>query len=526
VWLLAAIAVACGPSTARAQPEPFGLPVEDVDVETLPIFDAYGRGSLTWLYRAANAVHFRTRPGTVLSQMPFNEGQPWTPDLKSETERVLRGLSFLIPVLVQGSGQDSASIRVVTRDVWTTTPEFNFESSGGKRYGKIGLAERNLFGLGKTLAFAVSQRPEGTTRSFEYNDPGIARSRIRARVGFGDGAEGASSSFGLYQPFYALDTRRTFGYTFDRSTSRVRLYANNAEVAGTDRRLEQAELWWGHGSRVEGVIRRFRYSLLHYDRRLGPADTQPGAPVEFEGGESSLRLRRLSAELILWNPRYLERWNVDRMRVVEDIDAGPLVGFQVGYAPLWLGSSQNEGYVRTQLGLGTDQGSLGYGTLWGSVEGRITATPKETLYRLNARWVTQAMRQHTLVLAALGEAATNPERDFQIVYGGLNGLRAYPVHAVAGTRGWRLNGEARIALPTPSPDFLSFGVVGFTDAARMWGAGAAGTSWFSDAGVGLRVSMPRLSLGRIVRVDVAWPISPTRDEARERVVSIGSSQAF
>ncbi len=68
--------------------------------------------------------------------------------------------------------------------------------------------------------------------------------------------------------------------------------------------------------------------------------------------------------------------------------------------------------------------------------------------------------------------------------------------------------------------------VSFVDGARGWGSGAEGTRWFHDAGIGLRIAPPRAAIGPVIRADIAWPLSPTRDGRREAVLSIGSSQAF
>jgi hypothetical protein len=84
----------------------------------------------------------------------------------------------------------------------------------------------------------------------------------------------------------------------------------------------------------------------------------------------------------------------------------------------------------------------GFGTLTSSVETRFQTVLLETIGQLDARWYRQVTSDHTLVLAAR-VAGHNVTRDFQVLVGGLNGLRAYPVAAVAGQRLWRLNAEDR-----------------------------------------------------------------------------------
>jgi hemolysin activation/secretion protein len=100
------------------------------------------------------------------------------------------------------------------------------------------------------------------------------------------------------------------------------------------------------------------------------------------------------------------------------------------------------------------------------------------------------------------------------------------VQAVAGTRGWRLNAENRMVIGENYWENVTVGVVGFMDAARAWGAGSGPSQWFVDAGTGLRVALPQWSLGQVLRIDLAWPLSPTRDGQRDAVITFGSSQAF
>jgi hemolysin activation/secretion protein len=150
----------------------------------------------------------------------------------------------------------------------------------------------------------------------------------------------------------------------------------------------------------------------------------------------------------------------------------------------------------------------------------------ETIGQLDARWYQQPTTDHTLVLAARGVAGNNVPRDFQVIVGGLNGLRAYPVAALAGTRVWRLNAEDRWTVGERFWESVTLGAVAFVDAARAWGPGSDGSDWYVDAGTGVRISLPQWSLGQALRIDLAWPIQPARDGGHRAVLTFGSSQAF
>ena len=153
-----------------------------------------------------------------------------------------------------------------------------------------------------------------------------------------------------------------------------------------------------------------------------------------------------------------------------------------------------------------------------SASSRIRREPREILAQVDARWVNQQIDRQALILAAHGVLGERVGRDFQAVVGGLNGLRAYPVQALAGQRLWRFNLEDRWTIGENLLDFVSVGAVAFGDIARAWGPGAAQTRWYTAVGTGVRIALPRWSPNQILRLDVAWPVQPTRDGRREPVL--------
>jgi hypothetical protein len=217
---------------------------------------------------------------------------------------------------------------------------------------------------------------------------------------------------------------------------------------------------------------------------------------------------------------------VNRFDLVEDFDVGSLVSFEGGAILKALGSTEDEGLVRLRIDTGRETRGFGFGIARGRVSSRIRGGAVETLGSLDARWVGQPRRSLAFVVAAHGEAAQKAPREVQFVVGGLNGLRAYPVQALAGTQVWRFNAETRWLAARGVADLVSLGGALFVDSARAWGTGGDDEPWHHDAGFGLRFSFPHAPQNQVARIDVAFPISPTRDGRREAVLSFGSSQAF
>jgi len=512
---------------SETRPAPDGLPIARVDVVAREIFESAPPGRLAGFYRLADRLHARTRSSTIKNHMLVAPGDRWTEERGRESERGLRALEIFDSARVESrlSG-DSAVVTVYTRDAWTTSPEFTLERGGGKLLYSMQLSERNLLGRAQNFSVAYRQDALGITRSIEATDPGVVGTRLRIGAGASKGSRGSSQSAFVGVPFYAEDTPTAFGLRIERANAEGRLYDSGAEVASFDRRIEQLDLSFGRGRRHGHTVARWKGSFTGWNRRLGASVLEPGAPPEFAAGEERLRVRRLALEGSLWRPGFVERTGVDGLDGVEDFDLGRSLALTAGFSPRALGGTVDEGYASLRVSAGADAAAAGFGWLRLGLSSRLRAGPREAEGRLEARWVNQTLPRHTLVVAALGAADWRSARDVQLVVGGLNGLRAYPVNALAGERLVRLNAESRWSIRKNLMQLVSVGAAAFWDTARTWGRGAGDVSWQHDVGLGLRLSFPRSALNRVTRFDVAWPVSPSGQISPQPVLSFGSSQAF
>jgi len=512
-----------------------GLPIRRVEIRPGPVFDPGPGGGLSEVERFANRLHFRTHRGTIQRQLLFGPGDRWSDALGHESARNLRALGFLDPGPIAARREgDSVVVSVETRDLWRTSPHLNVASAEGRRVGSIGVIEGNLLGYGKSIAVVYRDDENGKSWNFGYLDPNLGGSPLRLHYLAGNGSEGATDQVSLELPFLAVQTPRAWHAGWNRTTQVVHLFADGAEAASLDQRVERAELWYGGrlsggepsaSGRTRQPVQRLTGGFELYDRRFGASRLEPGSPPQFAGAEENIRIRRLGAELTVWQPKFTERANINRVDRVEDFDLGPKIGLMAGYALSALGSSQDEGYLRAGVDLGADT-RFGFGLLRSQASTRLDPDPVERIVQLNAHWYAPWRRRHTLALGALGIAGAETPRDFQARAGGLEGLRAFPINVVAGQRLWRLNAEERWRFWPESWQKVRVGSAVFFDAARAWGAGAEGTGWFRDAGLGLRLGVPSWGLSEALRVDLAWPIEPGRDGGHQPVFTFGSRQAF
>jgi len=504
-----------------------GRPIGRITIEPHDIFDELPGGRLEPLFRLADRLHVRTRASTIRHHMLIAPGDPWSAERAHESERVLRGLDIFDVVRVDGHREgDSAAVTIWTRDAWTTSPDFSLERGGGQVFGSVRFSEHNLFGHAQQIGVAYRQDPTGISRSIDLADPGVGPTHVRVGLSASQGSSGTASVVSVGLPFYAEDTPLSFGIRAERAHTTAHLFQDGAELASFARRFEQVQLSFGRGRRIDGTIARLTGSLVILDRSFGGSTVTPGAPGAFAGGEERLRVRRFMAEGRLWRPAFVERMGVERLDGVEDFDLGRALSVTVGYGPHAFGATVEDGYIGMRVDAGTDAGGLGFGTVRFGVGSRLVGGIRDGGGQVEARWANQAIPRHTLVVAALGAGGTNTPRDFQLVVGGLNGLRAHNVHALSGNRLWRINAESRWLIGRDFANLFSLGAAAFWDAARTWGPGSADVSWQHDLGFGLRIGLPRSAQNRVARFDVAWPVAPGTHSIHEAVFSFGSSQAF
>jgi len=512
---------------AAAKPAPEGLRVGRIHIERRGVFDPPPPGTLGAIFHFADNLHVRTREGTIRREILVVPGDRWSAARAKESERTLRALDIFDRVdIVARREADSAVVSVRTRDSWTTSPEFQLQRGGGRTYGSVALTERNLFGRAKYLSIAYREAPEGISRSLEVSDPNISGTRVRATYFAANGSSGIFNTVGVERPFYAEDTPYAFGTRVVRADNTVRLYSTGIEAASFPRQSRRVEAYAGLGRRLDGTIRRFTVSWLTLDRRFGPSQLGPQAPPEFDGSYETLHLRRFALETRFWHPRFVERTQVDGLIGVEDFDLGASIAVTGGFSLEAFGGSDDEGHAALRMALGTDRHRWGFGWVTANGSTRLLGGPLESIGQVEARWINQAVPRHTLVLAALGAGGYKTARDFQLVVGGLNGLRAHGVHALSGDELWRFNAESRWLVGRELFQLVSLGAAGFWDAARTRGPGSGDPPWQHDVGLGLRVSLPGSSLARVARFDVAWTVSPAGPGPREPVFSFSSSQAF
>ena len=132
------------------------------------------------------------------------------------------------------------------------------------------------------------------------------------------------------------------------------------------------------------------------------------------------------------------------------------------------------------------------------------------LLRASARYykVQSAKRLFFTTLSAT--AGRELDLDSPVQIGGNSGLRGYPLRYRSGDSKMLLTLEQRYF--TDWYPFRLFRVGGavFADAGRVWGENPVGpepSGWLTDVGIGLRFAPTRSSSGKMIHLDLAFPLN-------------------
>jgi hemolysin activation/secretion protein len=126
-----------------------------------------------------------------------------------------------------------------------------------------------------------------------------------------------------------------------------------------------------------------------------------------------------------------------------------------------------------------------------------------------ARYYNQTSKRTRFFATINGTVTEELDEDKQLLLGGDNGLRGYPLRYQAGTSSALLTLEQRYY--TDWYPWRLFHVAGavFFDAGRTWGTdvtGATSDGLLKDVGLGLRLGSSRAAFGNVVHINLAFPL--------------------
>jgi len=512
-------------AAARAGPDlphewPSGLPsgseleaagavIGDIQVVVGDIFDPSIPGESGWLYRTANRLHINTRDKVIRNQLLFRSGEPYLHRIVQETERILRANDYLNDAVIRPVAWDGKKVdlEVRTRDTWTLNPGINFNRQGGENSGSIQLEGKNLLGNGQKLSFGWSNDVDREAINFEFFDPHFHSTWTRLGIVYSDADDGDTKALRLDRPFYSLDTRRAGGvYLYDSIRNDPR-YAYGEEV-GEFRSDEQfVEVYGGRSAGWrDGWVRRWTAGATYHRRRYATTPDEPlGGPLP---EDIELAYPWLGFDLV--EDVYEVRTNQDQIERTEDVLLGLRAGGRIGYASGSLGSDRDalmlSAYAQNGWDFGRERSLFVTTVATGRVENEGL---RNAVLSAEARYYTRTSDNTKFFATVNGVVTEELDADQQLLLGGEEGLRGYPLRYQAGTSRALLTLEQRYY--TDWYPFRLFHVAGaaFFDMGRTWGTdvtGATSDGLLKNLGIGLRLGSSRSAFGNVIHIDLAFPL--------------------
>ena len=508
--------------TRIEEPRPAGVPDDAVmeaagavigviDIDIRDIFDENDPREASGLFRLADHLHIRTKRSAILAQLLFASGDRYSAHKLAETERALRLLGYvydahIVPVRYS---EGKVDVKVITKDVWTLSPGISFGRSGGSNSTSFNIQDTNLFGWGKTVQISRGSTVDRTSNTAAWADPNVFGSHWTASAVYVHSSDGAARSLQTALPFYSLDTPwgvNITGLGFDRIVSRYSL-GNIVDQFNDDQ--SSYELSGGLSSGLhDGWVKRLLFGI-RYDRNLFAT-----APLKVTSAKGLPPDRTLSYPFVgfdVLEDDYQKIGDENEIGRTEDLYFGTEVTGSVGWSNRGFAADHNAVVLAAKAAKGFELPAQQQAFLTADFSSRVEGGRARNLIADTQAKYYWRWRENYLLYAAVTTTLTlKLDPDQQLLLGGDNGLRGYPLRYESGTSRALITVEQRFFTDWYPFRLVRIGAAVFADVGRTWGSGVVGNSdpgLLRDAGFGLRLGNTRTGLGNVVHIDFAFPLN-------------------
>ena len=340
-------AAAAAHSRQKGQPLPSDAELERaramvgrIDIENDNIFDLRNPKDDNWLFRLADRLHPVTRVATIREQLLFHTGERYSRHLLEESARILRANPYFYDASVEPVAyhDGKVDILVLTHDVWTLNPGFNFSRSGGKSSTGFQIEEINTLGTGTDVKFEHTNSVDRSESDIMVSNPHAFGTWFRTAFAYGNMSDGRTRQFILDRPFYALETHHAGGISINDTTQDDFLYDRGQQI---DRFADHArfyQIYGGFSNGLEGSwTRRYSAGLSYDEHTFSPSSLWSGPtvlPTDRRFVYPWLRFDLVQDEFVTLR-------NHNQIGRTEDFDVGAYATVQVGWAGTAFGSNRN-----------------------------------------------------------------------------------------------------------------------------------------------------------------------------------------
>lgn len=537
-----AVAAAHSPHEAKpalpsdAQLEHAHAVVGHIIIENENIFDLANPKDDYWLGRLADRLHPVTREHTIREQLLFRSGERYSRHLLDESARILRANPYFYDASIRPIAyhDGKVDVLVITRDVWTLNPGFDFSRSGGANQTGVQLEDINVLGTGTDVKLQHTTSVDRTESDIQVMNPHTLGTWFTTDIAYGSLSDGKIRQFILDRPFYALETRYAGGITVNDSTQDDSLYDLGQQVDRFADHTRFYQLYFGFSRGLKnGWTRRYSAGVDYDGHQFADSSLWSGATVLPQDRRFVYPWLRFD----LVQDQWVKLRNHNQIGRTEDFDMGAYATVQVGWADTAFGSSRDA--VPFQLAAG-DGYALGRGDTvlvssvftgrieQGSLENGVLNSAVRFYDEQSGYW---PFREGNWLFFSTLAASVGRRLDLenQILLGGDNGLRGYPLRYQDGTSRALLSFEERYFSNWYPFRLFRVGAAVFFDMGRTWGRtplAQPSLGMLKDAGFGLRFGNARTGLGNVIHVDLAFPFNSGPTNIRHVQFLVQTKQEF
>ena len=505
-----ALAEDAAPLPSLAELAASGAVIGEIRINNQNIFNLDDKKENNFLFRFANWAHVRTRPEVIRSQLLFKSGEPLSLRLIEESERLLRRNRFIYDINIHPIAfrDGIVDLEVSSRDTWTIQPGISFSRAGGSNSSGVTLKDYNLLGSGLTVGLSRKSDVDNATSEFQVSQSHAFDGWTSIEYVNASRDDGRRQSMSLQHPFYALDTRWAAGFSAAQDNSVDTTYSGSTVVRQVRHKQDTAEAYggWSQGL-IDGWTRRYSIGVNYQDDAYG-SDAGLPTPDPIPQNQT-LVTPFLRYELI--EDHYNQVKNYDLIERPEYLAIGLQSRAQVGRALTGLGSTRNlwtySGTVSTGFEVSDNKTLLTSMSLAGEYASRHGERQQ---LGGTARFYSRQKDSALFFVSFAADVTRDPNDANQLLLGGDNGLRGYPLRYQSGTRRALLTVEERLYSDWYLFRLFRVGGAVFSDIGRAWGGPLINTTnpgWLSDVGFGLRIVSARSAFGNVVHLDFAFPLN-------------------
>ena len=502
---------------ASAELERRGATIRAINIIVENVFDPEGNPEEDKaLYRFANRVHMRTRSDVIQTALLFRAGDRYDGRVLDESARALRARGFLADVRIVYRTYDattnSVDVEVRVRDAWSLSLNAKLSHSGGKTEWGLGLDEDNFLGRGKEINISYKSTIDRDESLLGYRDDNVLNTRVRLGAVFANASDGHRRELYSERPFYSLDTRWMTGGQFLDQRRIDTMYDLGQEIDEFRHDVRDLTIRGGVSRGiVDSRTRRWLFGASSEEDTFVPTEQKP-QPVLLPPD------RKLVYPWVGWQlvaDDFREMTELNDMGRTEDVAIGINLFASIGFAEKAFGSDRNATLLRAQVTRGWEPGDRALLQLGASTSTRHEHDGfKNSITQVDARYYRRNS-DNLLLSVSLSAVATHElDPETQVLLGGDNGLRGYPIRYQAGENRMLFTVEERFYTDFYPWRLFRFGYAAFFDAGRVTGRdprASAPLGTLYDVGFGLRLTSPRASRGQILHIDLAFPLNAPAD---------------